>query len=243
MQGRRIGVEVMEYHRDFSSDGESELRHREAQIGALEKSFSTAMDDFPNLHVYGQVFFRRSEHRVGGVTPDYHPMLPPKKDYKRFVCQLLEFASGCKQFPRDGIASFSVFPSGFDLLKKYVEHLELEQVDYWVVWLFDPKAKAHGFATEQWIGHLRHKTERISKAREQDPHRFDEIDELWLLLVSGPRSSGSVAATLNMFRVLNDEARRSPFQKILIDECWEEGKMWCWCRDQGGSERVHHPDD
>jgi hypothetical protein len=173
-------------------------------------------------------------------------MLPPKKEYKRFVCQLLEFASGCEQIPRDRIASFSVFPSGFDLLKKYVEHLELEQVDYWVVWLFDPEAKAHGFATEQWVGHLRRKTERISKAREQDPRRFDGFDELWLLLFCGWRSSSSVAATLDIFRgnyPLNDEVQRSPFQKILIDECWEEGKMWCWCRDEGWSERVHHPDE
>lgn len=242
VRGRRIGVEVMEYHRDCTQ-GASHLREEEAHIEKIEDAFGRERDQWPGVRADGEVTFRKTQTQIGGATAQRQRDLPPKSRIDEFVRELLRFASEKMSVLSEDGQKFTDFGYGFELLRAHTKVLELRSYTWTPIWNFDPEAKTHGFAPEQWLSHLQRKTKRITRAVDRNPDRFKCFDELWLLLVSGPRSSSSVAATLAMFRVLNDEARRSPFQKILIDECWEEGKMWCWCRDEGWSERVHHPDD
>lgn len=241
-----IAVEVTEYHRDLSPDRKPGLRADEARLGEIGEAFGQVREAFPELNVDGKVFFRRRPVSVAGASSDRRLMLPEKREVNAFVKQLLQFAQDQEPRLSDQGTAFDDFGQGFELIGEYVERLMLETYDWTPVWVFDPVAKRHGFAGDQWVRHVAHKTERISSAQASDPARFDEYDEIWLLIVSNPaHSSQSVAATLDMFRghrELNEVAELSPFDMVLVHVCSRPGETWRWDRGQGWREYRHHED-
>jgi len=243
---RVIAVEVTRYQRDLSPDRKPGLRAHEARLGEIGDAFDQAREAFPELNVDGKVFFKRRPEFVGGVSPDRRLLLPDRNEVKPFVRQLLRFAQAHEaRLSRQGTA-FDDFGQGFELIGDYVERLVLETYDWTPVWVFDPVAKRHGFAKDQWPRHVTHKTERIRTAQADYPGRFDAYDEIWLLIVSNPAySSQSVAATLDMFRgcrELSEATDASPFRVVLVHECSRPGKTWRWDRGQGWREYRHHED-
>ena len=241
-----IAVEVTEYHRDLSPDRKPGLRADEARLGEIGEAFDQVREAFPELNVDGKVFFRRRPEFVGGVSPDRRLKLPKKREVNAFVKQLLQFAQDQEPRLSDQGTAFDDFGQGFELIGEYVERLVLETYDWTPVWDFDPVAKRHGFARDQWVQHVTDKAKRIRSKQASHPAWFDEYDEIWLLMVSNPAySSQSVAATLDMFkdhRELGEAADASPFGVVLVHECSRPSKTWRWDKGQGWREYRHHED-
>ncbi|MBL7141445.1 MAG: hypothetical protein ISS74_11120 [Planctomycetes bacterium] len=238
LAGRVLGIEVMEYHRDLT-EGSSELRQQEARTKEIEAAFDVARKRFPEVMAKGLVFLKKSKNPVGGVTPNWLRLLPKKMEAEAFAIQLLEFA---RSHARELTASRQVFDDFGDvspLLKKYVQRMELRSYSWTPIWNFDPQAKMHGFPEEQWAAHIRHKAERISKARQGASGHLERYDEIWLVLACGQHSSQMVAATIDCFKeaaLLDEELTASPFSTVLIYQCWEGMPLYKWRRGEGWSE-------
>jgi len=230
-----MGVEVSYYHRDLAGRT-SGLRHQEARVDEIEAAFDLVRTRFPDVMVDGRVFMKRSDRRVEGVSPNWLRLMPKKAEVERFVTELLEHARAHATEVTAARRVFNEFGETFPLLRQYVEKMELQSYSWTPIWNFDPCAKTHGFAKEQWMRHVERKAARIVRAREKYPGRFATYDEIWLLLASGPRSSQSVAATLDHFVGDNDLIRKldvSPFDAVLVCQCWEETPLHEWRRGSG----------
>ncbi len=231
----KIGVEVMEYHRDLSAGCTSHLRGKEATIREMEGVFASVRDEFRNLKAYGAVFFRPSDEQVGGATAERLPLFPPKKHCRDFIRQMLRFASAqSERFP-EGDKVLRCFGAEFPLLSKHIIELRLRHCSWLPIWNFDPRAKTHGFSEEVWVNHV----QRKQKALAARPERLQGYDELWLLLTAHIRSSQIIAATLDHLREarrLAEVVKQSQFDAIVIHEEWQEGQLWRWRRGAGWDE-------
>ena len=218
LRGKVIAVEVMEYHRDWT-EGSSRLRRQEARINEIEAAFGQARNQFPALNAEGQVFFRRSEQGVRGISPNRLLLVPGKSEVNAFVTELLKYAQSHADQLTASRQVFNQFSDAFSLLSRYVEKLEIRSYSWTPIWNFDPRAKTHGFAGVQWVQHVRRKAERIRRQRGKHPERLNGYHEIWLVLTAGPRSSQSVAATLDHFAGDNDllqELETSPFDAVFV---------------------------
>ncbi|MFO8013815.1 MAG: hypothetical protein R6X20_10985 [Phycisphaerae bacterium] len=230
-----IGVEVTDYHRDLT-DNSSALRRQEARIDEIGMAFDQVRQRFPEVKADGRVFFRKGGRGVGGVSPDRLVLMPGRSDVEAFVTELFTYVQSHADEITASRQVFDTFTHDFPLLKRYAEELEVRRYSWTPIWNFDPRAKTHGFAGAQWVQHVRRKAERIRQQQSKHPERLNRYHEIWLLLTAGPRSSQSVAATLDHFagdNELLEELEASPFDAVFVYQCWEGMPLYKWRRRDG----------
>ena len=237
-----VGVEVTQYHRDLGGDNRSGLRAAEARIGEIESCFSDTRGEFQKLKVDGEVFFVERDESVGRACADRLPLLPAKNDIKLFVRELLTFASEVQPALSDeGLGYESFDAARFPLLAHHVRRLQLCPFDFTPVWVFTPEAVTHRFSQDVCVAHVNKKDAVITSALRKDPERFQQFEELWLLLVSelSSRSSQSFSTTLGILQGacnLNRRATESHFDSILFFRHSKPPRLFVWRRGQGWSQ-------
>ena len=240
---KRVGVEVIQYHRDFGKDNRSGLRAAEARIGEIESWFSDIRRAFPQLTVDGEVYFVEMDESVGGACPDRLPLLPgTMDDVKQFVRELLTFAHEVQPaLPEQGL-DYELFDAArFPLMVRHVRRLRLWPFDSTPVWVFTPEAVTHGFSQDTCVAHVDKKDSVIASALRRNPERFQRFEQLWLLLVSelSSRSSQSLAVTLGILQGagdLNRRATESHFDSILFFRHSTPPRLFVWRRGHGWSQ-------
>jgi hypothetical protein len=230
-----IAVEVTDYHRDLAGNS-SDLRRQEARIDEIETAFDQVRKRFPEVKAEGRVFFKKGDEGVGGVSPDRLVLMPGKSDVETFVTELFKYVQSHADELTASRQVFDAFTHEFPLLSRYAEKLEICRYSWTPIWNFDPRAKTHGFAGAQWVQHVRRKAKRIRQQQSKHPERLNGYNEIWLLLTAGPRSSQSVAATLDHFagdNELLEELENSPFDAVFVYQCWEGMSLYKWRRRDG----------
>jgi len=237
---RLIGIEVVEYHRDRPTVGESRLRKQQADISRIQAVFEKALESIPNLNVDGCVYFKESANRVSGASPGSYRVLPGGRQIKDFVEQLLCFAIQKKaelnKLSGDEYATFSApdFRLDFPIILECVDTIELRLRPYTDAWNFDPEADSYGLCADVWVTTINKKAEVIRKAKEHGGDRFSRYHEVWLLISGGCPKAQSMSVTRDFFEkepAINKAVQESGFAKVMIFDSLK-GNIWEWCGER-----------
>jgi len=195
---KKIGIELTDFHSDLK--GESGKPRR-----AVEEAWlliqGTIMEEVKKRNklkeTFGFLSFKKLE-------------LPPKSKYKIFADELIKLSlemidSDCQEIKPLG---------NYPLLSKYLEKFCLERAGCYITWQWNHNASSVGITETRLINATKSKIEKVVNYKEKN------IDELWLLIVSGHRLSQAMGLNLhhklNTFDQLNNFLKHSGYNKIFI---------------------------
>jgi len=208
MSGKKVGVEVVEYHSASKTTNGKPRRAFEETIDVLYKDLHQQAEKYPELKgIYG--FFSFKEKRVA-----------PRSKHKVFIDQAI-------QLTREKVHDLSqtnllkVKPDGgkYPLLDQYLKELHLHKTEV----SFHPQwggvdASSVGLDEDELINAIQ---EKINKAGK---YQVQGINELWLLIVSGHRLSQAMPPPehlqykLKSFGRLNNLLRKSGYNKVYLSQ-------------------------
>jgi hypothetical protein len=214
-KSNRIAVELTDYHSVRKSPRGHSWRAVEEERRKIRALFIKEKEQYPKLNdVLGCLYFRELE-------------MPPAKEHGQFVTELLEFGiSQCETLTKE-VSWFRSFPSNYPLLNRYLKKIHLQKAGRWMPWNFNSSA---------WVGITEEELGKCVSKKLQTP-RPVEVDENWLLVVSGNDISQQIGSTpcetFNGFAELHKCFDGSAFDKIFFFQyvwgrvlCWSPGKQW-----------------
>lgn len=198
LQQKKIGIELTDFHSDSKGeDGRSHRAIEEAWM-VLQRTIMEEVEKCNELkETNGLLFFKK----LG---------LPPKSKHREFTDGLIKLSleminSGYKEIKPGG---------NYPILNKYLKKFCLEKVGCYITWEWNYNVSSVGITEEELINAAKSKIERGGIYKEKD------IDELWLLIISGYRLSQAMGIRLsdklNTFDQLNNLIRQSVYNKIYL---------------------------
>lgn len=197
--GRKIGVEVTEYHNNNPVSGKHTRREVEEAWNKLRLGIGkTFLASSSNAKLYGFLKFKSL-------------ILPSMREHKSFIDELVECVR--TKFAGDmlKIREFD----GYPLLGKYLEFLRIKSVKCSISWESNLSS-----------GWLKIDQDSLINLVKQKSHGLDSYssncvcDKYWLLIASGWRISQSVGCRageqLKQIRKLDDVLRGSEFSNVYF---------------------------
>lgn len=193
-----IGIEVTEFHSDLKGEKDRPRRAVEEAWVSLQRVIMEQVGNYKELEdTSGFLYFKKLE-------------LPPNKEYKEFVNELIQLSLELIGTNREEISPDSNYP----LLNKYLSEFRLEKVGCYITWEWNHIASSIGLTESELLDTIQPK---LVKAKS---YIRRNIDVLWLLIVSGFRLSQTMPVRLSnrllSYKKLDYLLSRSIFEKIYI---------------------------
>ena len=193
-----IGVEVTEFHSDLKGEKDRPRRAVEEAWASLQQVIMERIGTHKELEdTNGTLYFKKLE-------------LPPNKEYKGFINELIQLSLAMIETNSEAISPGSNYP----LLNKYLNKFHLKKVGCYITWEWNHNASSIGLTESELIDTIQPK---IAKA---ESYIRNDIDGLWLLVVSGFRLSQTMPVHLSnkllSYKKLNYLLSRSIFEKVYI---------------------------
>ena len=195
---KKIGIELTDFHSDLKGENGKPRRAVEEAWRLIQGTIMEEVNKCNKLkETFGELFFKKLE-------------LPPKSKHKIFTDELIKLSlemidSGYKKINPGG---------NYPLLNKYLEEFHLEKAGCYITWKWNYNVSFVGITETRLINATKSKIEKVVKYKEKN------VDELWLLIVSGDRLSQAMGLNLsyklNTFDQLNNLLRHSGYNKIFI---------------------------
>jgi hypothetical protein len=133
--------------------------------------------------------------------------LPATSEYRQFVSELIKLSLEMIASDRKEIKPGTNYP----LLNKYLAKFCLEKVGCYITWEWNYNFAWVGLTEVELIDAIRTKIEKIVNYKQKD------LDELWLLIISGHRLSQDMGRLLeyklNTYSHLNSVLKKSGYSK------------------------------
>ena len=198
LQQKKIGIELTNFHSNSTGEHGRPRREIEETWVALQETIMGEVEKFNELReTNGLLFFKK----LG---------LPPKSKHGEFTDALIRLSleminSGYKEIGPG---------KNYLILNKYLKNFYLERVGCYITWEWNYNVSSVGITEEELINASKSKIEKASKYKEKD------VDELWLLIISGHRLSQAMgfrlSDKLNTFDQLDNLIRHSAYNKIHL---------------------------
>jgi len=195
---KKIGIEVTDFHSDLKGESGRPRRAVEETWTLLQGMIMEEVDKYNKLkETFGLLSFKKLE-------------LPPKSKHKKFTDELIKLSLEIID------SDYKVIKPGgkYPLLNKYLEKFCLERVGCYITWQWNHNVSSIGITETRLINAIKSKIEKVVKYKEKN------IDDLWLLIVSGHMLSQAMGLNLhyklNTFDQLNNLLKHSGFNKIFI---------------------------
>lgn len=213
--GRRVAVEVTGFHSAATGDGGHARRAVEEEWDALRETISNARPEHPELDSLDcQLMFK-------GL------LVPRRRDHVRFAEELIVLVQGLAGQVTKARTVFRNL-EGFALLGKYLRGVVLSRPGCYMTWDWDKNAA--------FVGMNEAELSRTVSPKLQRPRPRD-VDENWLLVVSGHRLSQSMGVPhIEQFRAyvcLNKALANGPYDAVYVFEYmlsrilrWRHGDDW-----------------
>lgn len=195
---KKIGIELTDFHSDLKGENGKPRRAIEEAWLLIQGTIMEEVEKCNKLkETFGFLSFKKLE-------------LPPKSKHKKFADELIKLS--LEMIDSD---YKEINPGGnYPLLNKYLEKFCLERAGCYITWKWNHNVSFVGFTEKRLINATKSKIEKVVKYREKN------IDELWLLIVSGHRLSQAMGLNLsyklNTFDQLNNLLKHSGYNKIFI---------------------------
>ena len=196
LQQKKIGVEVTEFHFDLKSKKGSRRRAIEENWMSLQRMIMEKVEKCDALKdTNGLLFFKKLE-------------LPPRRKYGEFTDEVIKLSreminSNCKEI-RPG--------NNYPLLSKYLKRFRVEKCRCRITWEWNYNVSSVGLTETALMKTVESKIVADYKGK--------DIDEVWLLIVSGYRLSQALGIRLsdklNTFGRLNNLLSKSGYNKIYL---------------------------
>lgn len=197
-QRKTIGVEVTEFHFDSKDKKGSRRRAIEENWMFLQRMIMEKVEKCNELRdTNGLLFFKKEE-------------LPPKRRYEKFTDELVKLSreminSDCEE---------TRLGNNYSLLNEYLKKFRLEKCGCYIIWHWNYNVSFIGLTETALINTVESKIKEVTKYKEKD------MDELWLLIVSGYRLSQALGIRLsdklNTFARLNNLLSKSGYDKVYL---------------------------
>lgn len=194
----KLGIELTEFHSDLKGKKGLPRRAIEETWASLQRIIMEEVKEHKELEkTNGYLSFKELE-------------LPATSEYRQFVSELIKLslemiASACKEI-KPG--------TNYPLLNKYLAKFCLEKVGCYITWEWDHNFAWVGLTETELIDAIRTKIEKIVNYKQKD------LDELWLLIISGHRLSQDMGRLLeyklNNYSQLNRLLKKSGYSKVYI---------------------------
>jgi len=135
---------------------------------------------------------------------------PSMSKHKQVTNELIILAfeminSGCKEKSPE---------SKYLLLNKYLKNFSLKKVECFITWEWNHNASFIGLTETELIDAIKQKIKNFAN------YKAKEVDEIWLLVISGFRLSQTMSIRLsyelNTFDEVNSLLRQSEYNKVYI---------------------------
>lgn len=219
IQEKRIAVEITDYHSGRSNDNNHRWRMVEEERDKIRDLLNRKVSLHENLKgIHVHIIPR-------GLS------LPSRKEYDPFTDEIISFIESKIGILQSQRVRDKKFLPEFSLLNQYVSRIYANKVNAKMFWDISQTASV-GVSEEEFINTIEPK---LGKPRPSD------INENWLLIVSGARMSQSIGLHhhdhYNDFSQVNTMLENGPFEQIYIydymfsrilgwnlEEGWEELK-------------------
>jgi len=193
-----IGLEVTEFHSDLKGEKERPRRAVEEAWASLQEVIMEKIVNYKKLEdTNGTLFFKKLE-------------LPPTREYKDFVIELVQLSLEMIKANREEISPRSNYP----LLNKYLNKFHLKKVGCYITWEWNYNAASIGLTESELVDTIQPKLVKAKSYIRKD------IDGLWLLIVSGLRLSQTMPVHLSnkllSYKKLDYLLSQSIYEKVYI---------------------------
>lgn len=198
LQQKKIGIELTDFHSDLKGESGRPRRAIEETWALLQKTIMEEVDKCNELKgTNGLLFFKKLE-------------LPPKSKHGKFAYELIKLSleminSGYKEI-KPG--------ENYPMLNKYLKKFRSEKIGCYITWEWNYNISFMGITEEELINAVQPKMKKAVIYKEKN------IDELWLLIISGYRLSQAMGIRLsdklNTFDQLNILLRQSGYNKVYL---------------------------
>ena len=193
-----IGIELTEFHSDLKGDKGYPRR-------LIEESWTSLQQDIMKAVCKDAVL-----EKTNGFLTFKELDLPPKSKYDEFIEELIQLSHEMLESNHDKIKPGSAYP----LLNKYLKQFYLKRVDCYITWEWNHISSFIGLTETELIKTIQPK---IKKSKH---YRKNDLDELWLIIVSGTNLSQTMPThlgeTLRTFDTTNAILSESFFNKVFI---------------------------
>lgn len=193
---RKIGIEVTEFHSDLKGRKGSRRRAMEENWASLQGMIMDKVKECNELKdTNGLLFFKKQE-------------VPPGRAHREFTDELIKLSreminSDCKE-TRPEI--------DHPLLSKYLKRFHLEKCGCYMTWEWNHNVLPIGVTEMVLI--------KTVESKILADYKGKDIDEVWLLIVSGSRLSQALGMhlsdKLNTFNRLNSLLGKSGYGKVYL---------------------------
>lgn len=195
---KKIGIELTDFHSDLKGENGKPRRAIEETWRLIQGTIMEEVEKYNKLkETFGFLSFKKLE-------------LPSKSKHKIFTDELIKLSLEMIDSDYEEINPGGNYP----LLNKYLEEFCLKRAGCYITWQWNHNASFVGFTETRLINVIESKIEKVAKYKEKN------IDELWLLIVSGHMLSQAMGLNLsyklNTFNQLNNLLRHSGYNKIFI---------------------------
>lgn len=196
LQGKKIGVEVTEFHSNAKGEKGRPRRAIEEAWSVLQETIMEQVGKHGKLQESnGLLFFDKLE-------------LPEKSEYKEFTDELIRLSvemidSGLRE---------TTPGKEYPLLNRYLKKLFLEKAGVYILWGWNHDVASVGLSESELLKAINPKL--------RADYKDHKIDELWLLIISGYRLSQAMGIILfyklSNYNELNRLLRLSKYSKVYI---------------------------
>ncbi len=193
---RKIAVEVTEFHFDGKGRKGSRRRAMEENWSSLQEMIMGKVKECNELKdTHGLLFFKKRE-------------VPPRRAHGKFSDELVKLSreminSDCRE-----IRPVQNYP----LLSKYLKKFRLQKCGCYMTWEWNHNVLAIGVTQRMLI--------KTVKSKVVADYKGKDVDEVWLLIISGFRLSQALGIhlsnKLNTFNRLNSLLRKSGYSKVYL---------------------------
>jgi len=195
---QKIGVEVTEFHGDFKGKKGSQWRAVMENWRYLQRMIMEKVRQYDELkETSGLLFSERRE-------------LPPRKQYQGFVDELVQLSrerinSDCQE---------RTLGSDYPLLHKHLKKFILKKSGCYSTWKWNHEASSFGVRETPLIQAAEPKVRKLIKYKQED------VEEVWLLVVSGfqlfQALGINLSSKLRTFDRLNKLLTTSGFNRVYL---------------------------
>jgi hypothetical protein len=203
LRGKRIGIEVTEFHSDLKGAGGKPRRVIEETWDLLQKNLKKAVEKHPELKgTHGFLMFKDL-------------IVPPKSVHKKFIDEVIQLSIDMICTNSEEIRADK---RKFPFFNQYLEKFRLKRINFphHISWDWNQNASSIGLTEHEFINAIQ------SKMKKAHRYRRKRIEELWLLIISGYRLSQAMPPPeflgnqLNDFYQLNDLLKTSGYNRVYL---------------------------
>lgn len=217
--GKRIAVEVTEFHSDSKGENDQPRRVIEEAWKKLSGTITLERKSFPELNdINCYLWFNKF-------------IAPSEKEHLSFAKELLLFVKEMLPQISEVERVYSQFPSDKLLLCKYLKKLSIKKVNCYITWEWNYSGGMVGLNEPELKAAVERKLNSVKG-------RFDEI---WLLIVSGVEISQCMGfphiEELRGFTVVNDLLKKGQYSNIFVYQ-YMFNRIIEWTKQDGWNVRV-----